>query len=133
MHVRLKIDAVVARGGTVDPDVPNDPDSVRFWTTIRRRRTGRERERTQTQLGARVAPEDALRAILGGGSSSSSGPQTAPLGSDMVAALSNMAAGLRARHVVCARALIKNSGFLVYRIHKGKRSASPEQSKGGAA
>ena len=99
MQNRPKIDAVVGRGGTPDPDCPNDPDSVRFWTLVARKRSGREVEKSQTKLQGNLRPEDVLRA-LSEAASSSSGPAEMPLGSDMLAALSNMASGLcRACHV----------------------------------
>ena len=45
------------QSGTADPEVPNDPDSIRFWCVIRRRMSGREIERTQTRIEAGVRAE----------------------------------------------------------------------------
>lgn len=63
---RQKIAGCVARGGTPDPDCPNDQKSIRYWAyTGASAQTIDENEST-TQVVGRVRPSDAINALAFG-------------------------------------------------------------------
>ena len=64
--MRQKIAGCMARGGTPDPDCPNDVNSYRYWAyTGASEQTVGENEST-TQVVGRVNPADAIHALAFG-------------------------------------------------------------------
>lgn len=99
--LRAKIEAMIRKGGIVDPDCPEDPASMRFWCWTGAKYQDRERTKVSMEGATSVkATPDAMASLLGAPSMSMSSPQLAlpasaskPAGQPSLGALVGLATG----------------------------------------
>ena len=82
-YLRLKIAAVVAKGGIADPDCPTDPMSTRYWVHLGMEEETQDKSTSTVTVEGAVHGNNALAAL--GSAQLSSGAAAVPAPADPLA------------------------------------------------